>query len=820
MFFHGTMDPTINPAKPLRLFELGPDTFQRLCRAVLRELASVKSADIYGVNGQGQRGIDIEVTLDTGRRWAVQCKACEGNLLKHLKAAVEDFRPHIPYWRKAGVDKFIVLVGCGAEDTKVHDAKRDFERELAAADIQFELWDSSEIRRQLRPMHQVVEQFLPTLLSEICGGQSAVSLSAAQSPSVPAISAALIAELGTSHNKRLDEIRDRIRAGDEVFAESELRGLPTSATWEILSPQLKARVYRLLIGIVLNRRADVAEARRLLIHAKEVHPNGRFVVPETVIRHIEEGSAPALADMPDPVDRDEWNLRAALLVNAGSADDAIKLLRAPAFEADAETFRLLALAHLFRREVSQAMAAASEANDRAPDWLLVQHAVGLTEYYSAIAPSFVGWNHWTWPLPVDWHLVRSDSESRAALRRAAERFARISASQGEGSDDWQHTMGWQLACMANDSERQREAEDLAGKIFATNAATVPAVVWALARDYEFPRNEAREALQRLCQNDALTTEPVQALFSLLATGKEFLDAGRLLDNHRQLYQRSGLAEPWLFQRAQTWMAAGEPAEADAVLAQVSDPHLREHTRAALTRIAAMSAGWTQELLAQIAAEAERSGSDDDLFAACEAHHFAGDHQFVMRFADELVRRLKTEPALRLALDAAASAKQYPQCLDLMERYRAVFRDGDFPPEVRRLRCNCLRELGRLVEAEQELRLLAISEASPEDRYQLTQLQLSIGKVTEASTTARGLLDDPRITAEGLFQMAEKLRPDDPDLARTFFNQATQRGVESAAGAALGMQTSVGVCAPGMGRGERSPPFRRLRNAHSTSILRL
>jgi tetratricopeptide (TPR) repeat protein len=786
------MDPVINPAKPLRLFDLGADAFQRLCRALFREMPPVRSAEIYGTSGQRQRGIDIEITLHSGRRWAAQCKACETAVLKHLKKAVEDFLPHLPFWKGAGVEKFVVLVGCGVERTDVLDARRQYESDFAEHQISFELWDSSEIRRHLRQMRSVVEQFLPHWLDEICGTAPNVTLSGGQSKDRPSISPALIAELGTTHNERLDHIRDLIRAGKEVLAESELRQMPTTAAWTILPPHLQARAFRLLAGIALNRRGDVDEARKFLGQAKEIYPTGRFVVTETVIRHIAEGPTAAIEGMPDPIDRDEWNLRAALLINAGRADEALRSLQAPTFEPDAETFRLRALVHLFRRELAEAKVAATEADARASEWVLVQQAVALTEYFSGIAPVFEGWNHWRWPLPLAWHLVRSDAESRAAFRRASERFARIANNQDRGSEDWQQTVGWQLACVANDSARQAEAAELSREILAINPATVSAIVWAIARDYDFAQDIARQALEALCNKVPANTEPVQALFSLLASDKKFAEAGQLLDAHRELYERVGLAGPWRFQRAQVCMAEGDAGKAQALLAEQTDPDLRERTRAAFARISALSSGWTAELLTQLDAEARRTGSEDSLFAACEAYHFAGRHDYVVERAEGLVRRLRTEPALRLALDACASARRYDRCVTLMEQYRAVFRDGDFPPAIRRLRAICLRELGRLLEAEQEFRLLADDKGLPEDRYHLFQLQLSTGKITEASTTARTLLDEPNITPEGLFEIAEKLRPDDPDLARTFFAQATQRGIQTPQGAALGMHVGFNL----------------------------
>lgn len=256
------MEPAIDPAKPLRLFELGFDDFQRLCRAMLRELPGVVDAAIYGKNGQSQRGIDIEVTLDSGRRWGGQCKACEANLNRHIKQAVDEFLPHLEFWKERGLEKFIVLVACGVEDRKILDAKRNYELDFAEHGIEFKLLDSEEMRRLLRPMRAVVEQFFDSWwVEKICGTQESLSVLSGQgSKAQISISSELLAELGATQNERLDTIRELIRSGKETQAEAELRALPASAAWILLPPNLRARVFRMLAGLALSRRSDVLAA--------------------------------------------------------------------------------------------------------------------------------------------------------------------------------------------------------------------------------------------------------------------------------------------------------------------------------------------------------------------------------------------------------------------------------------------------------------------------------------------------------------------------------------------------------------------------------
>ena len=784
------MDPPINAAQPLRLFELGSDTFQRLCRGMFRELPDVRSAEIYGKSGQAQRGIDIEVALTGGSRWVVQCKACEKNTLKHLSQAVEDFLPHLPFWKDAGIQKFIVAFGCGVEDPKTLDRRRQFESDFADHGIVFELWDSSEIQRRLQSMRSVVEQFLPQHLSLICGSPPMVT-AAATPPGSLLVSSVVLEELSVTHNERLDNVRDLIRRGDEAEAESELRQIPGSASWSILSPRLQARVFRMLASIALNRRRDTTEAERFLARARTTDPSLRLVIPEAAIINIKEGAEAALVHMSSPLDRDEWNMYLALLINAGRSDEVVRWLDAPAFEPDAETLRLLALAHLYVRDVEHAITAARKAEKLAPEWTLVQRAVALSEYFLAVAPIFEGWRHWSWPLPVPWHLIRSDGDSRESLAAAHERFVNLGARQAEGSEEWREMVGWQLACLANDSAKQAEAATLAKKILDVCPDCIPAVVWSVGRDYNFNWERSINALENVCHIDPDNTDAVQALFTVLAAQERFAESGDLLDRHREAYDKAGLTGPWLFQRAQVSMAQGDAAGAQRLLEEQKDPALAARNRIVVARVAAKAHGWSKEALQKVDAELSSTASPHDLFLACEAHHLSGDHGYVIDRARELVRSLGTEPALRLVLDACAAARQFAKCLELMEEFRTVFRDGVFPDAVHRLRVTCLKEVGRLLEAEQELRVLA-EKGGVEDRFQLFHLQLSTGKPTEASVTARSLLHDERLTPEGLLQIAERLRPDDPELAKTFFAEATAQGLVTPQGAAMGMQVGFNL----------------------------
>ena len=50
------------------------DRFEAFCEELISRLPGVKETHRYGWQGSRQRGIDILVDLDTGEKWAFQCK--------------------------------------------------------------------------------------------------------------------------------------------------------------------------------------------------------------------------------------------------------------------------------------------------------------------------------------------------------------------------------------------------------------------------------------------------------------------------------------------------------------------------------------------------------------------------------------------------------------------------------------------------------------------------------------------------------------------------------------------------------------------------
>ena len=615
-------------------------------------------------------------------------------------------------------------------------------------------------------------------------GRGSFDLSGPQAASVsPAIAPELMSEVESIQNEKLDEIRMQIRKGLEKEAEEKLRAMPALHAWSFYSAEIKARSYRMLAELVLNRHGNVDEAKRLIALAKEVHPSGRFAFTEALIEQSLNGPEAALKLIPFPAGQHEWHLRAVLLFNAGKCDEVDALLQAPSFEPDAETYRLRALVHAAHREIDKARSAADQALEKGTEWIHVRQTSALIDYLSSLSTAFPAWNHWLWPIPVIWRYVRQTPVCTEALQRAEAGFGSIATREEKGSEAWLNIAIWQLAALANNPKERTRAEVLAREIVQFAPTWFPAIAWVLERKFAVPMSESKRLLRDQCRDSSCSLEDVRGLVGLLMADREFVEAGELLDGMRQTYLEAQADDLWMLHRVQVWLEAGEVGKAEQFASdqEAPDAELLEET---ISRFKAQEAGWTKDQARGLAEEFARTGTDASLFDACVAHHAAGLSEFAVEHAEELIQRFGTEAPLRLAMDAAVSIRDYKQCLYLMERFWPMVGVRELPREVRRLKGVCLREMGRLPEAEEEFRILAEQEESLQDRYALFDLQLSRGRVVEAASTARAMINDESATGELLLHVAGRLRPDNLSLARAIFDQAIRKGLNSPHAAAL------------------------------------
>lgn len=77
--------PPLKPGMVPSFHEVGADTFEDLCLALVQEEPNVESAERYGTSGQPQRGIDLLIEYKDDSLGAGQCKShrtCDETLIR------------------------------------------------------------------------------------------------------------------------------------------------------------------------------------------------------------------------------------------------------------------------------------------------------------------------------------------------------------------------------------------------------------------------------------------------------------------------------------------------------------------------------------------------------------------------------------------------------------------------------------------------------------------------------------------------------------------------------------------------------------------
>ncbi|GII52785.1 hypothetical protein Pth03_11740 [Planotetraspora thailandica] len=151
-------DPPINPYVALPKLDelpfqsLSPKNFERLVRSIAREVDKLRGAQLYGISGQRQDGLDV-IGESAGAWHGYQAKKVgkfqKKDLIKALDTFIDGSRPF-------GVKRLVIVTACSI-GTQV-------QKELAAyqkqnPDLVLELWDAERLNETLRGYPQIVARF-------------------------------------------------------------------------------------------------------------------------------------------------------------------------------------------------------------------------------------------------------------------------------------------------------------------------------------------------------------------------------------------------------------------------------------------------------------------------------------------------------------------------------------------------------------------------------------------------------------------------------------------------------------------------------------
>jgi hypothetical protein len=166
---------TITRPQVLPLNDLTWENFERLCLRYARSSGSVLRAQLYGVKGQAQHGIDLYVRLGEPARYEVyQCKRLQNVTADDIAKATDKFIRG----KWSGRSKaFRIMTSHEIEDKKIADAIEVAARCLDEKGIDFEVLGALQISLWLKDKPRVVDDFFSRAVVEaFCGADAAAGL--------------------------------------------------------------------------------------------------------------------------------------------------------------------------------------------------------------------------------------------------------------------------------------------------------------------------------------------------------------------------------------------------------------------------------------------------------------------------------------------------------------------------------------------------------------------------------------------------------------------------------------------------------------------
>ena len=699
-----------------------------------------------------------------------QCKAWEEPSAKEIKKATEEFLPHAKFWQDQGLKKFILLIGCSVDDKKSQDQLREETGKFKAVGIDYEWWDARVLRRKLRPYAHIVRNHCEPAdywVDFICG-TGATSLEASAQAGLNAIVSrhgTLVLELSEARNKELAAILDLWEEGAANEAWIRVSAFCQTTSWSELTAEVRARSLRIRAALTLALQGDVTEARRLLEQVRPLAPDSCMAL-EASLAHHESGAAAGLAIVGAPNSVDAWNVRLALLLETGKPETVLAELPKVPVQASKNTNTAWAeaMALLCLKRVDEARRVLADATRSHPRSLKLRMAFAMVRYATGISTVFPAWGHLTWPIPPPWQLVKRDQESTRQRAQAAEEFKDL-ASKLQGDERREVTI-WRLACVANEPGLQTEAAALCREVLSESAGYVPAVVWAQERDFEIAKPASILGLQSRMAAANVQADEIIALFSLLSDTEGLAAGEKVLDDLREKFESTGTLSAWRAHKVQCLVVRGEIEAALKLVEDEEEPHRKRPVRQALLGAKARKDGDYSTFGSECEAEFKATGAGDALLSACEARRVAKDWPFIADRAEELIRLIGTDAALRMGVEGAINGRRPELVLKLLQEHVGLCPGGALPPDLERVRAEALKQLGRISEAVQALEKAVGVSADTGAVMHLFRLKRSKGDILGSAETARLLLTLPDVPPQFLTEeVIPAIRRVAPELTR-------------------------------------------------------
>jgi tetratricopeptide (TPR) repeat protein len=768
-------------------YELGEDIFENLCRDLFCEQQTIETCERYGTRGQAQHGIDLlAYCVDPKERQVGQCKCYKKFTPADIKKASKIFLDNEKKWKKWNVKRFILFVACEMSTTQHHEQIRKEKGRFKKRGIKYEAWSSPILRQKLRPYPAIVANYISESeywVEKICGRKLSVYERPPSTTSdqeflnlqIDQLSAAL----SSSKTKEIDNFRELVREGKAMEAFKQTRRLRKSIEWTVLDREIKADILVFESSLVLQLEDDLDKARELVKQSQQIYPEKDLSIIKTLFRYHEEGPEKALNEINEPKCIEEFNLRAALLLELHKSTDVISLLKGipQKLSPNAETRRLLALSYLFRNNIPQAQYEIQKAIEERPNWLSIRFSSAIINYYSALSHAILPKGIQALPEPVEWYFINRDDESLKRLHKAEETFHKLIKDTNDVPKVRKKFQIWRLACLFNHPDRQTDADGFCRDLLADHKRHPLVVIWAITRNIHYDYSEYEVEFKKLIENNTIEIDQIIALLLIYLFSDKIKEAIDLLNQTKQYFSNTKDKFLWPFWKLQTLLRSGDIKTASSMIEDPDFvPFKKEILILVLKYLDPKSENW-QYFMSAAEALFEEIGNGNFLFQICIAKARGNEWDYIALHEKTLIRSVMTSEALRLAAIALFNKGQFERCLNLLDDNRYFFTSNVLPQDLRRMRINCQIELGLLPQALREAEEVAMNDPSFENLMSLFEAQITHGDRWGMIGTARKLVLCQDANSSGLLRAARLVHLERHDLAVKLFFKALKGGFE-------------------------------------------
>lgn len=778
--------PPLHRATVLPVHAVGSVRFEHLCRDLVEEEYpdNIVRTSLKRKSGLAQYGVDVEGFDAEGEPAVlVSAKCYEQVKASYFKGWLLDFTKHLGgHWKGRRIQFFILAVATETNDDDINEAVRQAAGELKPHGIEFRLWNANTITRRLRYVRALVDQYFHPVWASAISAEPATSASLIGSTS-PGLAIpgwlqqamthveGVSGGLGKAMASSLDAALVSVRSGRSEALRGWYEDSRTHVeAWDVLDPEVKARALRAVAMLRLHED-DLAGAGELLDEADllPAPPDASSRARYVRATHSADG---ALALLDDPRTPQERETKAVILIESGRVAEAdIALSAASGEEITPEILRLRAIVRLLTGHISEAIADARSAVERAPGDLAPLLTRATVRFHAALvtgARPQVG----RAPEPVQPGLVREGAGARAELSAAADEFALV-ANLAE--DDLRPDIEvWRLAALLLNPARAEEGAVLARKLLDAPLPEPLAIAWALSFGIVDRPGRLKRVLGAALRNGQ-ATESHLVVLALLCAGPD--NSKRGLEQIRRHEGRFPAASEFL----EGWRARFGDPNASGGASGIAD-------HAIATRHA-LRTGDFEPVIASALADA---ANVETLFLTAELLAWRGEWAGLNRLRTPL-SALPTVRALELAALAALRSGDSIGCLALLDTGLKSIESAVLPRPLVHLRIAANEALGRHEPLLADLLYLRRDgdEAGTQDR--IMEEYVRIGDLDRLRQEVELALDRSSLDPRRALSLAYVLRASAPATARRALLRATEDAVPpEAAGSALSLASELNV----------------------------